>query len=116
MASKALAVRTRTRYIARPRRRSRTKLSIPMAVVAGLAVPLVEVVSHIKYGPTGENGYMDVAQRIFTGSSPAYPGFNQFWFKWSYYPMIAGFAAHWIASRVGLNRAIARAGLPLIRI
>lgn len=116
MASRAVAIRRRTRYISRPRRRARSKMSIPLALVAGVSVPIVEVVSHIKNGAQGQNGYMDVAQRIFTGSSPAYPGFNTFWFKWSYYPVLAGFLAHWIAGKTGVNRMLARSGLPLIRI
>ncbi len=116
MATRAVAVRTRRVFVTRRRARSKSKISIPLALVAGVAVPIIEVVSHIKYGAYGQNGYMDVAQRIFTGSSPAYPGFNTFWFKWSYFPILAGFAAHWIAGKTGINRAIARSGLPMIRI
>lgn len=116
MASRAVAVRTRRVYVTRKRSRSRTKFSIPLALCAGVAVPVIDIVTHIKNGPNGPNGYMDVMQRLFTGSSPAYPGFSTFWFKWSYYPIIAGFLAHWIAGKTGINRAIARSGVPLIRI
>jgi hypothetical protein len=91
-------------------------MSIPLALVAGISVPLLQVVSSIPNGANGPNGYMDVTQRIFTGSSPSYPGFNAGWFKWSYYPILVGAFAHWLAGKAGVNKAIARSGIPLIRI
>jgi len=34
----------------------------------------------------------------------------------TYGPLAVGFAVHWAASKLGINRAIAKAGIPIVRI
>jgi hypothetical protein len=34
----------------------------------------------------------------------------------TYGPIAVGFAVHWMASKLGVNRAIAKAGVPIVRI
>lgn len=36
--------------------------------------------------------------------------------RFGLFPVAAGITAHWLAGKLGINRAIARAGIPLLRI
>jgi len=44
------------------------------------------------------------------------PRFSLGQLKYGGLPIIAGFAAHWVASKTGINRAIARSGIPFVSI
>lgn len=89
------------------------KISIPIAIVAGMAGPGIKL-----WEARGSaSGMAREAGRIFTGfdfwSGQFVPGAM----KYGTLPILAGFLVHWlIGSKLGLNRAIARSGLPLIRI
>jgi len=59
------------------------------------------------------------ASRIFMGFDPragVQDRFNLEWFGMGGMPVILGALAHKIAGRLGINRMLARAGVPFIRI
>ena len=88
----------------------RTKFTLPLAVVAGF-VP-VGVGLWNRRGSSTEMG--NFLQAGFTGMSNGQFSLGNF--KMGLLPVAMGFVAHSIASKLGINRAIARAGIPLIRI
>src|ERR1035437_9553702 len=117
--SRALAVRAPRRVVRRTvsvvRRgiRRRTKATLPLGIVAGF-LPLI-------FSPDG----LVAGYRVdgFNGFSNRLPGIlgvetNGEFVGWSVMkrrgvPAIAiGFAAHWLAGKTGLNRALGRAKIP----
>lgn len=110
------ASRTIVRYRNRPkaRRRSKAGTRIPLAVVAGFVPTLAFAADGFRVGGF-ENAARRTAQRLTGIDSTA----NVFIWKelmagWG--PILAGFLVHKAASKLGINRAIARAGIPLIGI
>jgi len=93
------------------------KPTISVAILAGLASPVVRTVSHgMEHGITGPEGAVDELTRTMTGFSPYTGKFEGWRMKYGLLPVVAGVMVHKIAGMLGLNRAIARAGIPLIRI
>lgn len=107
--SKAVARRRRFSF---KRTRSAPKMTIPLAVVAGFVPTAVGVWNRRSSG----QAVADYLQQGFTGITP---GTGQFAFsnlKVGLLPIAAGFMVHKVASMLGVNRAIARARIPFIRI
>lgn len=113
MATRAIARRRTRRVFVRAQRRA-TKMTVPLAVVGGF-VPLgLNVYNGAKTG--GVNGAGFELVRGLTG-------FN--WqagrMEWNALarglgPILAGFAVHKVAGALGVNRALARAKVPFLRI
>lgn len=103
-----MAARTKSR------RRSKRKFTLPMAPIIGF-IPYVQEVRRVwKYG-----GMRDVAK-----IAPKVVGWDGFTNSWHIkyighvggWAIVAGFLAHIMANRLGVNRMIANAGIPIIRI
>jgi hypothetical protein len=95
-------------------------MTLPLAVVAGFVPLAYTTYKHFQWsGMGGEEGAADVFVRSLTGFSPN-KAYGRTWeFKrlnWGLMPILAGMLVHKIAGRVGINRAIAGAGIPFIRI
>lgn len=104
--------RARRRYFPRFKgARSRPKLTIPMAVVAGFVPTITGVWSRRSDG----NAVADYLKAGWTGLGPD-NRFNLANFRVGLLPVVAGFIVHMFAGKLGINRAIARAGIPFIRI
>lgn len=99
----------RRRYFQK-RTRRKAKITIPLAVVAGFVPPAVGVWNR-RSDPTAMGNYLLSG---FTGIDNG--RFNPAALRNGALPVMGGFLAHKVASMVGINRAIARAGIPLIRI
>jgi len=111
--AKSRAVATRRRYFARRSApRARAKMTIPLAVVAGFVPAAVGVWSRRSSG----QAVADYLQAGFTGITPGTGQFAIANLRSGLLPVIAGFGVHLVASRLGINRAIARARIPLLRI
>ena len=115
MASKAVAVRRRrSSYFGRTRTHRKKQFTLPLAVVAGF-VPMGLAL----YGVQREMG-----TRAMLSTIPMkLIGYNPNLGKWDFGGMkcgtvsiLGGFAVHAIASKLGLNRVLARSGIPFIRI
>lgn len=114
MATRAIARRrTITRFIRRGRSRA-SHSTVPMAVMAGF-VPMA-VRGYNGYKANGIVGGLDGISSALTG----YSVFDQKWhpeIMMQYLAPIAyGWGIHWLAGRLGVNRALGRAGVPFLRI
>jgi len=110
MAKRATRVR---RYFARGRSsRRRNKITVPMAIVAGFLPTGVGIWNRRSSG----QAIGDFLQAGWTGMTPGTTSFSLGNLRLGLFPALAGFAVHMVASRLGMNRAIARAGIPLLRI
>lgn len=111
MATRKKAIRRRRSYsFSRPRRRPR--MTLPMAVVAGF-VPTAVGVWNRRSSGTEISNYL---QRGWTGIEPGTGTFNFANLRKGAFPAVAGYFVHMIASKLGVNRALGRARIPLIRI
>lgn len=115
MATRAVAVRRPSRrYFPRRRYHSRAGFTIPLAVVAGL-IPTFQV-TYQGYQQGGISAAFNQLTYNLTGYNPA----NKYWDLMSlvrgWTPIIAGFAVHKLAGYIGINRTLARARVPFIRI
>ena len=88
--------------------------TLPIAVVAGFAVPATKTLTVFNNGG---------AARAATWLTYAMTGYDMDAQKWrlqnmagGMLPVLIGMAAHKVASPLGVNRALAQAGIPLIRI
>lgn len=109
MAGKAVV--RRKRYFPR-RRHGKAKFTLPMAVVAGF-VPVAVGVYNRRGSPQAIGDYL---QQGFTGITPGTGQFNLANLRIGLLPVLAGFLVHLIASKIGINRVIGRAGIPVLRI
>lgn len=94
--------------------RKRAGLTVPVAVVAGFTPLVARAIT----GYQG-NGIVGLGDGVLSGLT----GYSTFDRKWhsdimmqNLGPIIAGFGVHWLAGRLGINRTIARARIPFIRI
>jgi len=110
-----------SRKVTKKKRSYRRKITIPMAAVGGaLAGVFIEPRSGVGT-PFGEimNGNIDRAFRILIEN---YTGFQPTTGQWNImnakglHAAIIGIVAHKVASWLGVNRALGRAKIPLIRI
>lgn len=88
-------------------------MTIPITVVAGIAPGVVKV---YEARGGGVSGMAREAGRIYTGVDFWNGQFNIGFARYGLLPIIAGIIAHKIANKLGINRALASAGIPLIRV
>jgi len=97
----------------RKRVHRRAKTKIPVAVVAGFIPLAAKALSDVQmYGLPG-------LQNTVTAVVPYNPVTRQFTtanLSQGLFPILIGFAVHKIASVMGINRALASAKVPLLRI
>lgn len=91
------------------------KMTLPISVLAGFAVPVVRIVDTGMQ--SGMRAATDLASMAFTGYDPSTGKFNWAMLKWGTGPVIAGILVHkFIGGTLGVNRALARAGVPVLRL
>ena len=93
----------------RKKSHSRGKTTLPIAIVAPVAVVAFKVGKDLMAGNT-----LDVQQSL-TGIGPDGKFYSQFVIG-TYTPIVAGAAIHWAAGRFGVNKMLGRARIPLIRV
>lgn len=108
--------RTITRYVSRPASRRRSKsMTIPLAPLAGLAVGMLPVAQSLMAGK---------ADSAMSSLVYAYTGWRTWDNTWSWrglerglLPLAVGAIVHKvIGGKLGVNRALASAGVPFIRL
>ena len=108
------------RYIGRSYgRRGKRKFTLPLAIVAGFASPIGRTYSHFQTnGFMGPEGAIGEFSRIMTGFNPydSAVGFQGYRLRYGLVPVLVGFGIHKLAGMVGINRMLANAGIPVIRI
>lgn len=92
----------------------RPSMTIPLGVVAGF-IPLVANTVG-RFQREGWNGAMREISADTIGLDPASGVFNIKWMMRGTAPIIGGIMVHKLASILGVNRAMARAKIPFIRI
>lgn len=94
-------------------KRNGKKFTIPVAVAAGFVPGLWRVWSHRHNLSTITNE----AGRVYLG----YDSYTGAWdlglMRFGTMPIILGFLVHWlVGNKLGVNRMLARAGIPVIRL
>jgi len=107
--SKAVARRRRS-FPKRFHRKAR--MTMPLAVVAGFVPVGVGVWNRRSSG----TAIADYLQQGFTGITPGTGSFNLANLRVGIMPVMAGYLVHMVASKLGINRAIGRSGIPFVRI
>lgn len=89
-------------------------MTLPLAVLAGFAPLTLQTLSMYQ-----SSGFDGATQSLVAGTT----GYSRWEGKWrAQYlmagmgPIVLGILAHKVASRLGVNRALANAGVPVIRI
>jgi len=115
MGTRAIA-RTRRIYVQRPKSRRRSQgMTVPVAVLAGFAPLAVNTWAGYQNGGVSEAG-----RRALKGLS----GFDyingelspSYALRWGMGPIIGGLLVHKLAGRLGINRMLARSGVPFLRV
>lgn len=99
--------------------RKARKFTLPLAVVAGMVSPIGRAYEHYKMaGLTGQQGAIGAFSRSMTGINPydQIPQFHASDLRYGLLPLFAGVAVHKVAGMIGINRLIAQAGIPVVRI
>jgi len=114
MARSRAITRYRTRFVrSRGRRRSKA-FTVPIAALAGLA-PTVIYAADV-YSKRGIVPAMSEVVRDWTGYDPETGTWAVWRLKYGLMPAVAGILVHKLAGKVGINRALGRAGVPFLRI
>ena len=93
----------------------KSKMTIPLSIVAGFAVPAAKLASdYTKYKDI--NVTTRQLGQFFTGYDWTSGAWSSQSLKFGLMPVLAGFMVHKLAGRFGINRALGAAGIPLIRI
>lgn len=101
---------------ARKHRRS-GGMTIPLAVVAGFAPLAMGELGAVKRALSGDTaGASQQAVIYATGYNMDTKSFHWPTFVGSYGPILAGMLVHKLAGRMGVNRALSKAGVPFLRI
>ena len=112
----AKRTRTITRYRTprvgrRPRRASKT---ISLAMIAGLAPLTVGTAKVFQASGATAAAYHAVA--ALTGYRVEDREWKLSHMRTGAFPILAGFLVHKVAGRLGVNRALGRAGIPFVRV
>lgn len=98
------------------RHHSRGGFTLPLAVVAGMAPGVMSVASRLSWSNPGQEMARE-ASRIYLGFDNSSGQFNFQWMKYGLLPAILGVAVHkFVGGTFGINRALGRMNIPLIRL
>lgn len=97
------------------RRSSKGGFTLPAAVIGGLVPMGADIVS--AYRIAGPQAALEHVAMCTTGYDPSDGQWKPaFAMQKLYGPLFVGFMVHKLASKVGINRALGRAGVPFLRI
>jgi hypothetical protein len=100
--------------MAKKKRRYSRSFTVPVAIVAPLALEGVARFQDVQEG--NSQLALDRIVQHYTGYSPNLHDWRWERLKVGAGPLLVGLIAHKIATKFGLNRALGRAGVPFIRI
>lgn len=96
------------------KRRKSNGFTLPISVTAGMVAGLSEPAKRLIDGD-----YHNAAKAMslrFVGYDPDSSSWHLSYLKKGLFPVLGGVVVHKVASKIGINRAIARAGIPFLRI
>ena len=105
-----------SRKMAKKRRRRRGGMTIPIAPIVGLAVGIMPAVDYVMHG--NWESAIEVLGARYTGYSMQQKNFNAMRLIDGIIPLVAGLLVHKFVggAPLNLNRTLAKAGVPFIRI
>lgn len=96
------------------KRRRAKSFTLPVAVVAGFGPLAYDTMRGFD-----QSGFTGAIQRLSLGATGFDPKTGE-WYRDNLVrgmgPVVLGMAVHWVASKFGINRALGRAGIPLLRL
>lgn len=96
------------------KRRSRKKFTLPVAVIAGFLPGVGASISDFQtYGMKGATTMMS---RRYIGFDPQSNTFRPGMMWGGTFPLLLGLIVHKVAVIMGVNRALASAGIPFVRV
>lgn len=96
------------------RRRSNGGFKFPIAVAAGFAPGVIKVYEHSKEGVSAA---VREAGRIYLGLDFWEGKWDWRWMMFGTMPILLGALVHkYAGNRLGINRALAKSGIPIIRL
>jgi len=105
---------TRYRAAKRAIRHKAKGTTIPLAAIAGF-FPLAAI-SAKAFKEGGLEAVAPTMCSVLTGYEPRNKSFNVMYMKDGTFPILGGLLVHKLASKLGVNRMLAQAGVPLLRI
>ena len=114
-----MATKVITRYRARPKAKHHKKagITIPVAALAGFAPLGFGLWNAGKRAMAGDTAGATQEMVIrTTGYNTDDKEFHGDVFLQTYGPILAGILVHQLASKLGVNRALAKAGVPFLRV
>ena len=111
MAKAKVVYRTRT---TKKRKGGRRKPTISLAVIAGMVPAGIHVYNSARND--GATGGLHAMSRTLTGYDPKTRTWSGYWIRNGLVPILAGGVIHKLAGMIGINRLIANARIPLLRI
>jgi hypothetical protein len=113
----AKAKSVRRRVVFRKRTHRKAGLTVPLALVAGFVPTAGYALEGFRRG--GEAGITEGIARLtvrMTGYSITENKFNGSELIKGWAPVALGFMTHKLAARMGINRALSNAGVPILRV
>lgn len=112
-----MATKTIVKYRARPKAKHRSKAgtTVPLAMIAGLAPAVMHLLDAYRMG--GLPAVPQHLSMITTGYDPAdgkWKPAMAVQYLWG--PLAIGMVVHKLAGKLGINRALAAAGIPIVRL
>lgn len=117
MATKAI-VRRRPRYFSRRVHHRAKHMTVSLAILGGLAPTAAFAIDGFKIGGD-QGGVVEAMHRItmrLTGWEWKGGGWSAAELAKGWTPLLVGALAHKIANRLGINRMLASAGIPILRV
>jgi len=114
------ATRVITRYRTPPKakRHARAKTTIPLALVVGFAPMVTRFLTNATKGEgieyAGKRALEDLTGYRVEDGKWSLGGDHTA--KYGLYPILVGLVVHKLANKVGINAALGRAGVPLLRL
>ena len=96
------------------RRRGRRRFTVPMALAISIGFSLRN--SWSDYKRLDSATFWNVTMAHYTGYNASAGKWDWGYTRWGIRPILYGYLIHWVASAVGVNRALARARIPIFRI
>jgi hypothetical protein len=114
MAKSRAVVRYRSRRVVTKRRR-KAGMTLPVAVIAGFTPLLGQALYGYKTG-RGLEGIGHYTLASLTGFDSSNGSFSMARMNNGLFPILGGLLVHKLAGKLGVNRALANAHIPFIRI
>ena len=98
------------------KRRSRRSFTLPVAPILGIVAMSNAngAWDNVKSGDLA--GAVEKWTKALTGYSPSSGDFDINRLNAGFTPIVVGFLVHWIAGKIGINRALGRAKVPVVRV